>query len=580
MKNTACSRISRGAFVFFCAGVPLFLLCCNSDPSLVNPDVKGTEVLGVMDANTGYPLDSVSVQLVSGPSGLTDSAGEVTFENVSAGQYFVTLAKSGYEPQQETVQPSVQGQITPVDLAWSQTFSLHRKGVTISGRVLIENESGDTVSAAAGVTVELRDSTGNYGESYITALHTTKTSATGSFTFDSLPELSNYIVDVPQFISGGNTYSYGAQPLGAGLLYVGQQFSVPLIGLEPIHKTLLQAFASTTNLTQGQPLVINFSSSVDTSELGPNAIVLSNGLNTIAVNLSWSSNFTVLSITPYEADWVGGVTYTLSLNSIQDLQGDVLGLESISAAIPVATGLSQVQNLRLHATTTVAGATVVNDSVVDYATSPYNFSWHMVSGAEGYNVYYRDNSSLDTTWKLNSSTGALASDTTITIAPPSPTGIAWVRNYLVLPISATKYVPNSLGAVLTVTDKVKPSFNTTSSGLTNSLGTTFNNTTAAAKVIQLTVAVNTRSSEPVDTTKHPLVRVAEGGVSGGIGNATYQASGTFAWTGITSGVVTMTVGANEDGRRDTVVVDFSAVTDLAGNGFDSTATPVVKYVTQ
>ena len=147
-------------------------------------------------------------------------------------------------------------------------------------------------------------------------------------------------------------------------------------------------------------------------------------------------------------------------------------------------------------------------------------------------------------------------------------------------VEISEVVPNSLGAVMTVIDGVKPNLNLGTSGITAPGGTSFNNTTTAAKAIALTLTANYLTTDPLDTNLHPTLTVVEGGTSGGVGNAAYKSTGVFTWTGLGSGRIDMTVSPNSDGRRDTVMVDFSNMTDLAGNPMDNfQGAPVLKFVT-
>jgi hypothetical protein len=330
----------------FCT-IPL-LLSCTTEPLEVSPDLKGSINLLILDASTTAPVSGVRAELVGKSSGRTSAAGQITFNDVRAGSYFVRLEKAGYETSQEPVTLGTAGTLEVAALTTSQTFRIHKNGVSIKGRLLLRPvNSPDTTAQipAPGVRVELRSTatgTGSGNTIYPFSVRTATTSPTGHFTFDTLPELSSYTLTVPEFSNGGKLFGLTAASVVSGSLLAGQSYTHPNIVLNPVTSGTLQVFARSTRLESAQPWVFEFSSGIDTSRLAATSIQLRRAIGTgtpanIASRRTWNSDFTVLSVSPDSTGtgtWIAGSTYSVVLTSVRDFQNRVLATTTLTS-LPV-----------------------------------------------------------------------------------------------------------------------------------------------------------------------------------------------------------------------------------------------------
>ncbi|MCD6024080.1 MAG: hypothetical protein K0Q91_996 [Fibrobacteria bacterium] len=568
------------------AGLPALLLLasCDSANTLTSGDLRGTVTLYVVDVNTNLPLEDVRVDLLGVGSDNTDG-GHVNFKDVKAGTYFVRLSRKGYESSQTTITSEAQGSETVVAVNFSGTLGIHKLGAKVRGRLFVRNLKGDSMFAARNAAVNLWSSPVTEGI-FLSPVRTVKTDTNGWYTFENLAEYAAYALEVPDFTFNGRTYrqdyqAFDNEPMTAS----SPMFNAPAITLAPSAGSTLAVYALSTRLAKGQPFVLEFSNPIDTSKLVfspavPGATIRldmmppqGGGAMTLAPRLIWSADLTKLSIMPYQADWADGARYNVYLSALQDVFGGSVSAAFYDLRVPSTSPLlAAVTNLRLRATTQIRGANF-DTTLVDYATTPYRLSWNKVAGAEGYSIYYRQ--AVDSSWRLSGASVDSDSDTTHTLQLNPPTGKAWTRYLMVLPNSTSRPVPYSLGALMTVRDGVKPSLNTTGSTITAPGGASFNNATATARAITLTLStvLTGGQNDPIDTTKKPTVRIGNGGVAG-----TFAAP-SFVWTSLTGGTLNVSVPANTNGSGDTVVVDFSAVTDLAGNTFDNLPNaPVLRYL--
>lgn len=557
----------------------LLLASCDSATTMTSGDLRGTVTLFIVDANTSLPVEDVRVDLLGVGSASTNE-GHVNFKNVKAGTYFAHLSKKGYESSQTVIVSEVQGSETVVATNLSQTLWIHKLGAKVRGRLLVRNLKGDSTSAARNAPVDLWSSS-TTGSSFLNPVRTVKTDSNGWYLFEDLAERAEYAVRIPDLKVGVHTYRQDFVPINNGLMTsASPTFTAPVTLLSPAASGSLTIYSLSYQLAKGQPILLEFSNSVDTAKLAFSAITLSMvspfGIAApIASRLTWSKNRTTLSIMPYQSDWADGFSYEITFDEVPDEFGHTLSTVLYSFALPAPPAtLTAVTNLRLRATASIRGASV-DTTIVDYATTPYRLSWNKVAGAAGYSVYFRQ--ATDSAWQVRATTATSApTDTTVTLTPGTPPGRAWTRYLMVLPNSFTKPVPYSLGALMTVRDGVKPSLNTAGSAITAPGGASFNNATATARAIALTLStvLTGGQNDPIDTTKKPTVRVGNGGVAG-----TFAAPG-FVWTSLTGGTLNVSVPANTNGSGDTIVVDFSAVTDLAGNPFDNLPNaPVLRYLT-
>jgi hypothetical protein len=577
--------------------LPFLLTACNT--SVVDPNLKATVAITVLDASSGAALSGALVELIAGSSSRTSTNGQVTFGEVRAGTYFVRLSLSGYETSQEMIEVATDGTENVVAVSLSETFRLHRRGVSISGRVFARPLSPTDIvnQPAVGIPVEIRvTATGmeSEGTTYVRSVRLDTTSLTGAFRFDSLPEFSTFTVTVPEYVSGSVTYGPASYTIPQPTqLLAGQHFVAPVAPhfvLGP-NTGVFQGFLQTTTLASAlHPIQIEFTGQVDTSRLGSSSIRLQRAGVEVASTVTWADNFAQLSVRLYGgAGWQPNTTYTVSLSSIWDILGRALtpNPATFSASLRIDTVLTPVLNLRVRDSVFVRGIKV-DTNVVDFATpSPYRFYWKRVPGAQGYNLYFRE--SLTSEWLLRDSS-AKSIDTSLQYIPPTPLpNQAWNRYFMVLPKSTTQVVPYDLAANLIVRDGVKPSMDTVansnrmldtasdSSAYINPIAGVFR---SVSLPVILKLIGNPAQNDPLDTAgnSRPRITIKEGGVQNGAGDAAYAVTPSFRWTTRLSGYVDFSVAVGRSARKDTIMLDFGDVKDLSGNAFDTLPRkPVIRF---
>jgi hypothetical protein len=261
-----------------------------------------------------------------------------------AGAYLARLSLDGYEDSQEPLTVTTAGTEEVAALTVTQMYRIHRKGATVRGRILLRPALGPDTTAivvAQNVAVELRSTatgTGSANTLYRIPTRVVRTSPTGHFSFDSLPEISGYAIVIPEFTLNGRTYSQASVNVASGTLLAGQEYTHPNITLNPTTSGTFQVFARSLSLSPTSTLVLEFSAPVDTAKLVAADIQLRTtvGQNTtnIASTRTWSNGFTVLSLVPATGTWNTGVTYSVVLTSVRDANNRLLATTTITA-LPV-----------------------------------------------------------------------------------------------------------------------------------------------------------------------------------------------------------------------------------------------------
>lgn len=550
------------------------LISCNKDEkgNVLGPNgvaLSGDVILKILDANTRQPLEDAAISLVGGPEGKTGKDGQVTLKGVKSGGYFVRVEKAGFETSESSLDAALKGELTPVPVITSKSIMIYRKGVKVKGRIFVRPDRKSAQRDAENVTVELR-MTG----AFLNPLRTAKTNADGEYAFDSLPELTSCAVRTAEFTVEGKTYRLGESAAVSGNLLAGESQTVPVAMLEPVTRGMLQVLtASPAVLEKGKALRIEFTAKVDTSTLETGSIVLRLNSGTLAAALSWDADFRVLEVKPYQSDWSLG-TYTVSLSGFNDVEGNPIGSGlggSVSVSGALAAGespLTKLEGLALRASIYIARESRnVDTNVVDYFTSMYRLHWKKAGGASAYDIYTREAS--DSAWRLQTQ-GVVDTQTTLSFGSPI-NGKPLARQHMVVPRGTGFSQGFDLAASLEVKDGVKPVIYVPGSA-TSSFGAFNNISGIAAKTAPVTVSLTTPtgSLEPLDTSKVPELSVREGCRTAlSSCDSTYVPKPLrFRWTSRTSGIAEVEVEAGKDGRQDTLIIDFSKVTDLGGNGVE------------
>ncbi len=591
-------RISyrKKTFVSFALAISmsLFLLGCDATTNNTgNEEAKGNIILEVVDSYTQMPLADANISIVGGPSGKTSATGEINFENVKTGSYLLHANKNGYEGFEINLSPAVMGEQSPLPITLSTTIALNKSGASIKSRLFIKSlGSQPKLETAANIEIELV-LIGNFAN----PIRKTTTLANGEFRFDSLPELSSFALRSKEFIVAGKSYQLGLDTQSSqqfNTQNVGIVFSIPVIILNPSQMGAFQIITpSPIKLVKGSPLKIEFTSPVDTSLLNNKAIELSIGQSFsnsfLAPQISWEANQTILVIRPYQSDWKSNSTYSVTFNSIFDIQGRALGgfnnIISVTATLLGSDSLIPVTNLHTRANVFIPSrGQIIDTNILDYNTSSYRLLWNKANNDEAYDVYFRE--SVDSLWTFINST----MDTVITLNMVSNTLKPLARQHMVVPHN-TKPNPNYVGAaIITLSDQVKPSISNNFLGFglfsqDSSVDNTNNiNTRTVTILFDIPRNAENDIQEPLDITKTPVIRIIEGGNSFSFppDDANYFAAlKRFMWIDNGTAKITLEITAGKSSMGDTLQIDLTGIKDLSGNPFEVLPkVPIIKYVFQ
>ncbi len=205
----------------------------------------------------------------------------------------------------------------------------------------------------------------------------------------------------------------------------------------------------------------------------------------------------------------------------------------------------------------------LSDTVkVDYNTSSFYLIWSPLANAAVYELYKK--ASADSSWRFINT----ASDTDALVSTTGEFADGKQVKYLALGRNSKSISPLETAIILTVRDERQPYIHY------NSFKSGFNNTMPVADTVRITVS-NFYIPEPMDTLKSPAVIIKEASYYSGItmyGDSTYKVpenNCSWTWSTNRSGYLDVVVEANTNGAYDTLKIDFSQVTDIAGNTADT-----------
>ncbi len=567
LRNLAAMAIAGGLFLV--AG------CQNDNPVSTSQDLtyaqgssKANVLLQVRDGRSMVALSNAEVEILGLESAVSDSTGKVEFKDVPVGSYLISVGRSEYEPIVSEFELSLDDGSAEIPVARQSAdfILLSKRGITVKGNVFFRPDD-DTRSYAENATVELFLSTSSASSRrFITPLRTTNTGPDGSFVFDGLPENTAYSISVRPLAINGEVYSYSSSRTvsGSAAPDTVRPAAFTLAKTEDSYFYVLKENSST--LASNQAYQLTFSEPVNTSELTYDSIGVFQGNSEVLINTSWSSDRKVLLIEPFSGVWEDGVSYRLKIGDLRSTSGAVLhNYEYQSKQFYVHNGgaLGDVSNLRYqisHSDDTTRA---------DYNTSNLYLYWSPLANAARYEIFRRRDS--DSTWISIGSTGGKL-DTTENAYVTDQLEDGGTVKFLVLAANSEARSPIASAEVLTVTDETSPTadYTTSESGFNRS-------SYGSADTIRVRVYgsyySNRPFSEPMDTTKMPTFEVREGGNSSYYGDETYKLSADaceWEWDTPSSGYINVAVPANKNAAYDTIMVDFSNVTDIAGNPTDTT----------
>lgn len=527
-----------------------------------------TVIVKVIDSNSGAPLDSVAVAISGGGSSQTESSGLTRFEELAVGQYMIELTRAGYEPVTTVVSVASDENSHEVPIArqTAAIYTMAKQGVSVSGKVYYQSEA-QTKKAAASATVQLR--LGGNQAIFTNPLRTTQTLPSGEFFFDNLPENTASSIEVLAYRAGGKSYRQTSTASVSSGKVGDTVFVSPIILTWSAENYFSILSHNLEDIKGDDSITITFSEAVDTAHMTFDSVYVTSGGDPVLVDLSWADKNKTLRVSLYDGTWSTGASYRLYIGKLRSTNGTVLGGQGYSPMYSFGVRsegiLGDVENVRYR-----VGSSDTNK--IDYDTRSVTLLWSALPNASHYEIYRK--SVTDSSWRRAYSAVA---DTSKTISTTSAFYNGGTLQFIVLGVNSESRSPVSSATVLTLRDEQGPVF--TSSYVTSFSGFDRSSYSTAGKETKTVSGI----PEALDTSKSPSITVIEGGRSY-YGDSTYAVSPddcVWAWTTQSRGALEVTIPAGEDGAYDTLVVDFSGLTDVAGNPVDTTGGGgVIKYHTR
>lgn len=529
----------------------------------IQGNTMGTVILQIFDSHSNTPLDSALVEIIGGDSVISDPSGTVLFDSVAVGNYIVYCRKGGYEPIAFNLEITIDenSNTVPVFKQSADMLFLAKMGVSINGSIYYENK--DVKQFANGAIVECKlipvIPGGNILFNFLEPVRTTVVQ-NGSFFFYNLPEYTTYNISVLPFSAENKLFKQPATTVITSDAS-GDTIPVPSIVLNPVPNDKFVIFShNLEDLSIGDSIRIVFSEPVDISKLTADSIVVTNINTKVLVNWIWSPDYTQLVIVPFNGTWSIAENYNLTIKKIQSATEKVLDNSDFTPYVfsPNLSGaLGNVQNLHYR-----VGASDTNK--VDFNTTNIFLIWSPLSNVEFYEIYRK--LELDSCWYLLTTSAD-------TIKPTNTSGCfndGMSVNYLVLGKNSASISPLETAAIITVRDEKGPiiSYNLIALNFNNS-GNTFPDTVTK-------MVTSTYITEPMDTSKAPIVSVIEASYFDGfimLGDSTYKVSSskcTWTWTSTRSGNLDVVIDPLANGAYDTLKINFRGLTDVAQNPVDTT----------
>lgn len=528
-------------------------------------DTKARVTLKVFDMHSMAPISGAKISITGVDSSLTDSKGTVIFNSIKPGDYIITCSKAGFEEiyDQLSITLDSNSNTVPIVNQSSNGYLLAKKGAAVRGNIYYKK--GDKYFPANGTSIEC-ELISPTGQMFQNRLRTTS-STNGTYIFANLPEYTDYKITVRPYSNGTISYTQKVS-LTCNGKSAGDTIRANDIVLEesPDGVFLIMSHNLKT-YTKSEPIVLEFSEAVDTSKIGKDSISVFKGTGIsaeqILIQKQWQNNNKKLVITPFDGTWDPRESYSLNLDGFVSIAGKQLGNSNIlpSNFSPITSGaLGNVMN--------VTALDYLTDTLVNYNTNSITLNWSPLANALNYQIYQKR--PIDSSWIFLKS----VSDTFTSITTASGSFQAGKQlKYIVLGENSTTTSPLNTATALTVKDQMPP---TITNAITEVSISGFDNTygTVPQAVYIPSFGGTFSFSEPMDTTIKPVLDVFEGSdpllASGDPAYKVSKASSLWMWTGLSSGRMLVLVDEGKDGSNDTLKIDFTGLTDIAGNKFDTT----------
>lgn len=539
---------------------------------------KGSIIVRVVDVGTATPLEGVTVKaLGSDTVGTTNADGIFKFDNmVVNSSYMFIFEKAGYLRARTTASISGSAGNSPLENAVT-TFSidLFPANGSVTGFVFLPNGN-----PAPNATVYV-DQRNNLGSSSAESIVSATTGMDGSFTLMGLatrPAGQFTQIFARWYDENGDMQAdYGSTSTNA-TLFPGQPARVFIsYAANSIGQQIIASNVFDGQVAAGEDLQFTFALPLFTGTLV--------GMGATPWTLTQTSNSTNV---PVEGTFMSATELRVkpALNSLREGERYTLNLSLRNASTNAGIGNQFNANIAFQVrpamvvpfTTQVTGLTVTNSAPVggpfgptafDFNSNSFTIAFTPAAGAVRYELYARDTRNNPNYVLVQSiaATGAPRIETTFVSLPGSfnapfsqPLAGGNRVNFAVVGIDTYgQRAPLMAATPVEVRDTVPP----TSSGVSNAApGNPFvdaiNDTSAPA-----TIRLRITYSEPMDPASMVTYTTA----------ATPAPMSAWSWETTTSGILTLTIGANNDasgsfairGGRDIAGNDMVRAGDLVGS---------------
>lgn len=524
-------------------------------------NTEANVVIRLFDNYTKAPIPGTKVSIIGVDTLLSDTTGAVFFDSIKVGTYIVNCSKNGFESIYDELKLTIDSNSNTVPIVnqSSDFYYMAKKGAVVRGNLFYQKDG--KYYQANGATVECRLN----NISFQNPVRTT-TSAKGVYSFADLPEYTSYTITVRPFSDGSLNYKQSSELSCAGKSAGDTIRAEDIILAKFTDGKFIVMNHNLETLTKSDSIVLEFSESVNIEKLGADSIYVN--LNSesarILTQKEWQNDNKRLVIRPFDGAWDPTEEYTLVVKKIVSTTGKPLDNTSYLSRTftPITSGeLGNVKNVRFY-----KGA--ADTSKIDYNTNSITLKWSPLANALGYQIYQKTSS--DSTWTHFES----VIDTILTVTTTGSFNSGKYLKFIVLGVNSTGISSFKSATILTLRDEKAPRIVTATLERSNFDNSTIN----YVDTVPIPIS-NIYLPEPMDTTKKPTIKVTEASYYDEDsfemhGDSTYSVSAgkvVWIWTSNQSGILKVVVDRNKDASYDTLKIDFSTVTDVAGNKADMTS---------
>lgn len=365
-------------YAFSFAAVAAFLAACDSTVTNINDDAKaeGTITIKVVDNHSGAALSGVTVySVVDDKAVIADSLGLSVWKNQALGDHSYQISKDGYATVHALVNLAEQGQgDIPRVGDVIQTVPMYKAGVQAKGIVLFTDDKGKT-NGASGVTVYA-----NLPKEFVPCELITKTSESGEYSFDKLPEGVEVMISVGQEQIKSKTYvGNDVKLVGGTSMRAGDIINVSSISLVKSSAQIVKIDDNTSEIDTKSDITFTFATELEADSVTTSHWSVSKGSSNVLISTSLSKDKRTVSISPYTGKWTEDASYSVR-GTVYSVDG---ASSTVSSTFVVGGGSSSAGK-----PDNVSGLMIAQDPDYTYYA---RLSWDESDDATRYNIYQKTN---------------------------------------------------------------------------------------------------------------------------------------------------------------------------------------------